>query len=143
MSLIGSATGSFFCRTQSKCFQIGLPMLGNDLRMWLNPKRISNDYQSGSNALLSITDHPSVGTTNINNTPNKGQRITKKLLCLITKPNEYSSIGSFCQVPNGNPLGLFQAPSKRPTTARIPIWSFDTHKHRTRDYAIVQVTCPA
>jgi hypothetical protein len=140
MPLIGSATGSFFAGRRASAFSRDWSpsMLGNDLRMWLNPSDTSTTtFQSGSNALLSITDSSSVGTTiNINNTPQQGTEDNKEIIVFDHSSNEYLSTGSFAIAANGNHWAAFAGTIATPDNSKDSIWSFDTTESPARDYAI-------
>ena len=112
--------------------------LGNDLRMWLNPSDTSTTtFQSGSNALLSISDASSVGTTiNINNTPQQGTEDNKEIIVFDHASNEYLSTGSFAIASNGNHWAIFAGEIASVNSAKDSIWSFDTTQSQPRDYAI-------
>ena len=112
--------------------------LGNDLRMWLNPSDTSTTtFQSGSNALTSITDSSSVGTTiNINNTPQQGTEDNKEIVVFDHGSNEYLSTGSFAIAANGNHWAIFAGEIATPDNTKDSIWSFDTTESPARDYAI-------
>ena len=140
MPLIGSATGSFFAGRRASAFSRDWSpsMLGNDLRMWLNPSDTTKTtFQSGSNALLSITDSSSVGTTiNINNTPQQGTEDNKEIIVFDHSSNEYLSTGSFAIAANGNHWAAFAGTIATPDNSKDSIWSFDTTQTPARDYAI-------
>ena len=140
MPLIGSATGSFFAGRRASAFSRDWSpsMLGNDLRMWLNPSDTSTTtFQSGSNALLSITDSSSVGTTiNINNTPQQGTEDNKEIIVFDHSSNEYLSTGSFAIAANGNHWAAFAGTIATPDNTKDSIWSFETTQSPKRDYAI-------
>jgi hypothetical protein len=140
MPLIGTATGSFFAGRRASAFSRDWSpsMLGNDLRMWLNPSDTSTTtFQSGSNALLSITDSSSVGTTiNINNTPQQGTEDNKEIIVFDHSSNEYLSTGSFAIAANGNHWAAFAGTIATPDNSKDSIWSFDTTQTPARDYAI-------
>ncbi len=142
MPLIGSATGSFTAGRRASAFTRDWSpwMLGNDLRMWLNPSdttktTFSND---GNNSLLSITDSSSVGTTiNINNTPQKGTEDNKEIIVFDHSSNEYLSTGSFAIAANGNHWAAFAGTIAAVlNSTKDSIWSFDTTESPARDYAI-------
>ncbi len=142
MPLIGSATGSFTAGRRASAFTRDWSpwMLGNDLRMWLNPSdttktTFSND---GNNSLLSITDSSSVGTTiNINNTPQKGTEDNKEIIVFDHDSNEYLSTGSFAIAANGNHWAAFAGTIAAVlNSTKDSIWSFDTTESPARDYAI-------
>ena len=140
MPLIGSATGSFFAGRRASAFSRDWSpsMLGNDLRMWLNPSDTSTTtFQSGSNALLSITDSSSVGTTiNINNTPQQGTEDNKEIIVFDHSSNEYLSTGSFAIAANGNHWAAFAGTIATPDNTKDSIWSFETTQSPKRDYAV-------
>ena len=140
MPLIGSATGSFFAGRRASAFSRDWSpsMLGNDLRMWLNPSDTSTTtFQSGSNALLSITDSSSVGTTiNINNTPQQGTEDNKEIIVFDHSSNEYLSTGSIAIANGGNHWAIFAGTIATPDNTKDSIWSFDTTQSPARDYAI-------
>lgn len=140
MPLIGSATGSFFAGRRASAFSRDWApwMLGNDLRMWLNPSDTTKTtFQSGSNALLSITDSSSVGTTiNINNTPQQGTEDNKEIIVFDHSSNEYLSTGSFAIAANGNHWAAFAGTIATPDNTKDSIWSFETSQSPKRDYAV-------
>ena len=140
MPLIGTAIGSFFAGRRASAFSRDWSpsMLGNDLRMWINPSDTSTTtFQSGSNALLSITDSSSVGTTiNINNTPQQGTEDNKEIIVFDHSSNEYLSTGSFAIAANGNHWAAFAGTIATPDSSKDSIWSFDTTQTPARDYAI-------
>ena len=140
MPLIGTATGSFFAGRRASAFSRDWSpsMLGNDLRMWLNPSDTTKTtFQSGSNALLSITDSSSVGTTiNINNTPQQGTEDNKEIIVFDHSSNEYLSTGSFAIAANGNHWAAFAGTIATPDNTKDSIWSFETTQSPKRDYAI-------
>ena len=112
MPLIGTVTGSYTAgRRASAFYRDWAPwMLGNDLRMWLNPSDTTKTTFSsdGNNSLLSITDSSSVGTTiNINNTPQKATEDNKEIIVFDHSSNEYLSTGSFAIANNGNHWAAF------------------------------------
>ena len=141
MAFIGSVTGSFKAGRRANSFGAAAwapTNLGNDLRMWLNPSDTSTTtFQSGSNALLSITDSSSVGTTiNINNTPQQGTEDNKEIIVFDHSSNEYLSTGSFAIAANGNHWAIFAGTIATPDNTKDSIWSFDTTESPARDYAI-------
>ena len=141
MPLIGSATGSFFAGRRASAFSRDWApwMLGNDLRMWLNPSDTTKTTFSsdGNNSLLSITDSSSVGTTiNINNTPQKATEDNKEIIVFDHSSNEYLSTGSFAIANNGNHWAAFAGTIASPDNNKDSIWSFETSQSPKRDYAI-------
>ena len=141
MAFIGSVTGSFKAGRRANSFGAAAwapTNLGNDLRMWLNPSDTTKTtFQSGSNALLSITDSSSVGTTiNINNTPQQGTEDNKEIIVFDHSSNEYLSTGSFAIAANGNHWAAFAGTIATPDNTKDSIWSFDTTESPARDYAI-------
>jgi len=141
MPILSTATGSFFAGRRASAFSgtAWAPTnLGNDLRMWLNPSDTSTTtFQSGSNALTSITDASSVGTTiNINNTPQQGTEDNKEIIVFDHASNEYLSTGSFAIASNGNHWAIFAGEIASVNSAKDSIWSFDTTQSQPRDYAI-------
>jgi hypothetical protein len=141
MPLLSTATGSFFAGRRASAFSgtAWAPTnLGNDLRMWLNPSDTSTTtFQSGSNALLSISDASSVGTTiNINNTPQQGTEDNKEIIVFDHASNEYLSTGSFAIASNGNHWAIFAGEIAGVNSTKDSIWSFDTTESPNRDYAI-------
>ena len=141
MPLLSTATGSFFAGRRASAFSgtaWAPTFLGNDLRMWLNPSDTSTTtFQSGSNALLSISDASSVGTTiNINNTPQQGTEDNKEIIVFDHASNEYLSTGSFAIASNGNHWAIFAGEIASVNSSKDSIWSFDTTESPARDYAI-------
>ena len=141
MPLLSTATGSFFAGRRASAFSgtAWAPTnLGNDLRMWLNPSDTSTTtFQSGSNALLSISDASSVGTTiNINNTPQQGTEDNKEIIVFDHSSNEYLSTGSFAIAANGNHWAAFAGTIATPDNTKDSIWSFETTQSPKRDYAV-------
>ena len=141
MPILSTATGSFFAGRRASAFSgtAWAPTnLGNDLRMWLNPSDTSTTtFQSGSNALLSISDASSVGTTiNINNTPQQGTEDNKEIIVFDHASNEYLSTGSFAIASNGNHWAIFAGEIASVNSSKDSIWSFDTTESPARDYAI-------
>ena len=111
---ISTATGSFFAGRRASTYRIGLPMLGNDLRMWLNPSDTPTTTSStGSNALLSIIfrKYYSVGTTHINNISQQGTEDNKEIIVFDHSSNEYLSTGSLSLSLMENHWAPSQAPS--------------------------------
>ena len=141
MPILSLVTGSFTAGRRASAFSgtAWTPtFLGNDLRMWLNPSDTSTTtFQSGSNALTSITDSSSVGTTiNINNTPQQGTEDNKEIIVFDHSSNEYLSTGSFAIAANGNHWAAFAGTIATPDNTKDSIWSFDTTESPARDYAI-------
>ena len=141
MAFIGTVTGSFKAGRRASAFSgtAWAPTnLGNDLRMWVNPSDTSTTtFQSGSNALTSITDASGVGTTiNINNTPQQGTEDNKEIVVFDHSSNEYLSTGSFAIAANGNHWSAFAGTIATPDNTKDSIWSFDTTQSPARDYAI-------
>ena len=141
MPILSLVTGSFTAGRRASAFSgtAWAPTnLGNDLRMWLNPSDTSTTtFQSGSNALLSITDSSSVGTTiDINNTPQQGTEDNKEIIVFDHASNEYLSTGSFAIASNGNHWAIFAGEIASVNSSKDSIWSFDTTESPARDYAI-------
>ena len=141
MPVLSLVTGSFTAGRRASAFSgtaWAPTFLGNDLRMWLNPSDTSTTtFQSGSNALLSISDASSVGTTiNINNTPQQGTEDNKEIIVFDHASNEYLSTGSFAIASNGNHWAIFAGEIASVNSAKDSIWSFDTTQSQPRDYAI-------
>ena len=85
MPILSTVTGSFFAGRRASAYGTAWAPtdLGIDLRMWLNPSDTSTTtFQSGTNALLSITDASgnSGVTININNTPQQGTEDNKEIM---------------------------------------------------------------
>ena len=141
MPILATATGSFFAGRRASAFSgtAWAPTdLGINLRMWVNPSDTSTTtFQSGSNALLSISDASGVGTTiNINNTPQQGTEDNKEIIVFDHGSNEYLSTGSFAIAANGNHWAAFAGTIATPDNSKDSIWSFDTTQSPARDYAI-------
>ena len=140
MPALGGATGSFTAGHRGSAFTRDWKpwMLGNDLRMWLNPSDTSTTtYQSGTNNLTSITDASGVGTTiNINNTPTQATEDNKEIIVFDHASNEYLSTGSFQIADSGNHWAAFAGTIATPNNSKDSIWSFDTTESPARDYAI-------
>ena len=141
MPFIGTVTGSFTAGRRASAFSRDWSpsMLGNDLRMWLNPSDTTKTTFSsdGNNSLLSITDSSSVGTTiNINNTPQKATEDNKEIIVFDHNSNEYLSTGSFAIANNGNHWAAFAGTIASVDNTKDSIWSFDTSLSPARDYAI-------
>ena len=141
MPILSTATGSFFAGRRASAFSgtAWAPTnLGNDLRMWVNPSDTSTTtFQSGSNALTSITDASGVGTTiNINNTPQQGTEDNKEIVVFDHSSNEFLSTGSFAIAANGNHWAAFAGTIATPDNTKDSIWSFETTQSPKRDYAI-------
>ena len=141
MPILSTATGSFFAGRRASAFSgtAWAPTnLGNDLRMWVNPSDTSTTtFQSGSNALTSITDASGVGTTiNINNTPQQGTEDNKEIVVFDHSSNEFLSTGSFGIAANGNHWAAFAGTIATPDNTKDSIWSFETTQSPKRDYAI-------
>ena len=142
MPLLSTATGSFFAGRRASAFSgtAWAPTdLGINLRMWLNPSDTSTTtFQSGSNALTSITDASgNSGTTiNINNTPQQGTEDNKEIIVFDHASNEYLSTGSFAIASNGNHWAIFAGTIAGVNSSKDSIWSFDTTESPARDYAI-------
>ena len=113
-------------------------MLGNDLRMWLNPSDTSTTtFQPGTNTLTSITDASSVGTTiNINNTPTQSTEDNKEIIVFDHASNQFLSTSSFGIANNGNHWAAFAGEIASVNNTKDSIWSFDTTLSPARDYAI-------
>ena len=140
MPALGGATGSFTAGHRGSAFSRDWKpwMLGNDLRMWLNPSDTSTTtYQSGTNQLTSITDASGVGTTiNINNSPQQATEDNKEIIVFDQASNEYLSTGSFAIANNGNHWAAFAGTIQEPNNSKDSIWSFETTLSPKRDYAI-------
>ena len=141
MPLIGTVTGSYTAgRRASAFYRDWAPwMLGNDLRMWLNPSDTTKTtFQSGTNHLTSITDASgnSGVTININNTPQKATEDNKEIIVFDHSSNEYLSTGSFAIANNGNHWAAFAGTIASPDNNKDSIWSFETSQSPKRDYAI-------
>ena len=148
MPILSTATGSFFAGRRATAFSTPAAAwaptdLGNDLRMWLNPSDTSTTtFQSGSNALTSITDASGATTggqphtININNTPQQGTEDNKEIVVFDHSSNEYLSTGSFAIAANGNHWAAFAGTIATPDNSKDSIWSFDTTQSPARDYAI-------
>ena len=141
MPFIGTVTGSFTAGRRASAFSRDWSpsMLGNDLRMWLNPSDTSTTtFQSGSNALTSITDASgnSGATININNTPQQGTEDNKVIVVFDHNANEYLATGSIGIAANGNHWAAFVGEIATPDNSKDSIWSFDTTQSPARDYAI-------
>ena len=141
MPTLGGATGSFTAGHRgSAFFRDWKPsMLGNDLRMWLNPSDTSTTtFQAGPNNLTSITDASgnSGATININNTPQQGTEDNKEIIVFDHASNEYLSTGSFAIASNGNHWAIFAGEIASVNSSKDSIWSFDTTQTPARDYAI-------
>ena len=147
MPILSTVTGSFTAGRRASAFNTTPPWaptdLGINLRIWLNPSDTSTTtWQSGSNALLSITD-ASGNTTggqphviNINNTPQQGTEDNKQIVVFDHNSNEYLSTGSFAIAANGNHWAIFAGTIATPDNTKDSIWSFDTSQSPARDYAI-------
>ena len=141
MPILSLVTGSFTAGRRASAFSgtAWAPTnLGINLRMWLNPSDTSTTtFQSGSNALTSITDASGVGTTiNINNTPQQGTEDNKEIVVFDHNSNEYLSTGSFAIASGGNHWAIFAGEIATPDNTKDSIWSFDTTESPARDYAI-------
>ena len=141
MPALGGATGSFTAGHRGSAFTRDWKpwMLGNDLRMWLNPSDTSTTtFQSGSNALTSITDASgnSGATITINNTPQQGTEDNKEIVVFDHNSNEYLATGSIGIANNGNHWAAFAGTIATPDNSKDSIWSFDTTQSPARDYAI-------
>ncbi len=141
MPFVSSTTGSFTAGRRASAFSgtAWAPTnLGINLRMWVNPSDTSTTtFQSGSNALTSITDASGVGTTiNINNTPQQGTEDNKEIVVFDHNSNEYLSTGSFAIASGGNHWAIFAGEIATPDNTKDSIWSFDTTESPARDYAI-------
>ena len=142
MAFIGSVTGSFKAGRRASTYSSAAwapTDLGIDLRMWLNPSDTSTTtFQSGSNALTSITDASgnSGATININNTPQQGTEDNKEIVVFDHSSNEYLSTGSFAIAANGNHWAAFAGTIATPDNTKDSIWSFETTQSPKRDYAI-------
>ena len=140
MPALGGATGSFTAGHRGSAFTRDWKpsMLGNDLRMWLNPSDTSTTtFQPGTNTLTSITDASSVGTTiNINNTPTQSTEDNKEIIVFDHASNQYLSTGSFGIASSGNHWAIFAGTIASVNSTKDSIWSFDTTESPARDYAI-------
>ena len=141
MPTLGGATGSFTAGHRGSAFTRDWKpwMLGNDLRMWLNPSDTSTTtFQAGPNNLTSITDASgnSGVTININNTPQQSTEDNKQIISFDHASNEYLSTGSFGIASNGNHWAAFAGEIASVNSTKDSIWSFDTTQTPARDYAI-------
>ena len=142
MPLVSTVTGSFFAGRRASTYSSAAwspSILGNDLRMWLNPSDTSTTTFStdGLNSLTSITDASGVGTTiDINNTPQQGTEDNKQIIVFDHSSNEYLSTGSFAIAANGNHWAAFAGTIATPDNTKDSIWSFETTQSPKRDYAI-------
>ena len=141
MPFIGTVTGSFTSGRRASAFTRDWKpwMLGNDLRMWLNPSDTSTTtFQSGPNNLTSITDASgnSGVTININNTPQQSTEDNKEIIVFDHASNEFLSTGSFGIANNGNHWAAFAGEIASVNNSKDSIWSFDTTQTPARDYAI-------
>ena len=142
MPILSTATGSFFAGRRASAFSgtAWSPTdLGINLRMWLNPSDTSTTtFQSGSNALTSITDASgnSGATITINNTPQQGTEDNKQIVVFDHGSNEYLATGSIGIAANGNHWAIFAGTIATPDNSKDSIWSFDTTQSPARDYAI-------
>ena len=141
MPTLGGATGSFTAGHRGSAFTRDWKpwMLGNDLRMWLNPSDTSTTtFQAGPNNLTSITDASgnSGATININNTPQQSTEDNKEIIVFDHASNEYLSTGSFGIANNGNHWAAFAGEIAGVNSTKDSIWSFDTTQTPARDYAI-------
>ena len=140
MPALGGATGSFTAGHRGSAFTRDWKpsMLGNDLRMWLNPSDTSTTtFQPGTNTLTSITDASSVGTTiNINNTPTQSTEDNKEIIVFDHASNQFLSTSSFGSANNGNHWAAFAGEIASVNNTKDSIWSFDTTLSPARDYAI-------
>ena len=140
MPALGGATGSFTAGHRGSAFTRDWKpsMLGNDLRMWLNPSDTSTTtFQPGTNTLTSITDASSVGTTiNINNTPQQSTEDNKEIIVFDHASNQFLSTSSFGIANNGNHWAAFAGEIASVNNTKDSIWSFDTTLSPARDYAI-------
>ena len=140
MPALGGATGSFTAGHRGSAFTRDWKpsMLGNDLRMWLNPSDTSTTtFQPGTNTLTSITDASSVGTTiNINNTPTQSTEDNKEIIVFDHASNQFLSTSSFGIANNGNHWAAFAGEIASVNNTKDSIWSFDTTLSPARDYAI-------
>ena len=140
MPALGGATGSFTAGHRGSAFTRDWKpsMLGNDLRMWLNPSDTSTTtFQPGTNTLTSISDASSVGTTiNINNTPTQSTEDNKEIIVFDHASNQFLSTSSFGIANNGNHWAAFAGEIASVNNTKDSIWSFDTTLSPARDYAI-------
>ena len=141
MPILSTVTGSFFAGRRASAYGTAWSPtdLGIDLRMWLNPSDTSTTtFQSGTNALLSITDASgnSGVTININNTPQQGTEDNKEIILFDHASNEFLSTGSFGIASSGNHWAIFAGEIASVNSTKDSIWSFDTTQTPARDYAI-------
>ena len=141
MPLLSTATGSFFAGRRASAYGTAWAPtnLGNDLRMWLNPSDTSTTtFQSGTNALTSITDASgnSGVTININNTPQQSTEDNKEIIVFDHASNVFLSTGSFGIASSGNHWAIFAGEIASVNSTKDSIWSFDTTQTPARDYAI-------
>ena len=141
MPILSTVTGSFFAGRRASAYGTAWAPtdLGIDLRMWLNPSDTSTTtFQSGTNALLSITDASgnSGVTININNTPQQGTEDNKEIILFDHASNEFLSTGSFGIASSGNHWAIFAGEIASVNSTKDSIWSFDTTQTPARDYAI-------
>ena len=145
MPLIGSATGSFFAGRRASAFtrDWSPSMLGNDLRMWLNPSDTSTTtFQAGPNNLTSITDASgnSGATININNTPHQSTEDNKEIIVFDQASNEFLSTGSFQIADSGNHWAAFAGTISLPTNSKDSYGVLIPQNHLTETMPSVQVT---
>ena len=141
MPILSTVTGSFFAGRRASAYGTAWSPtdLGIDLRMWLNPSDTSTTtFQSGTNALLSITDASgnSGVTININNTPQQGTEDNKEIILFDHASNEFLSTSSFGIASSGNHWAIFAGEIASVNSTKDSIWSFDTTQTPARDYAI-------
>ena len=143
MPFIGTVTGSFTAGRRASAFNRDWSpsMLGNDLRMWLNPSDTTTTTitpAGGTNALTSITDASgnSGATININNDPQQGTEDNKQIIVFDHASNEYLSTGSIAIASSGNHWAIFAGTIATVNSTKDSIWSFDTSQSPARDYAI-------
>ena len=141
MPILSTVTGSFFAGRRASAYGTAWSPtdLGIDLRMWLNPSDTSTTtFQSGTNALLSITDASgnSGVTININNTPQQGTEDNKEIILFDHASNEFLSTSSFGIASSGNHWAIFAGEIASVNSTKDSIWSFDTTLSPARDYAI-------
>ena len=141
MPILSTVTGSFFAGRRASAYGTAWSPtdLGIDLRMWLNPSDTSTTtFQSGTNALLSITDASgnSGVTININNTPQQSTEDNKEIIVFDHASNVFLSTGSFGIASSGNHWAIFAGEIASVNSTKDSIWSFDTTQTPARDYAI-------
>jgi len=143
MPFIGTVTGSFTAGRRASAFNRDWSpsMLGNDLRMWLNPSDTSTTTitpAGGTNALTNIIDASgnSGVVIDINNDPQQGTEDNKQIIVFDHASNEYLSTGFFAIASGGNHWAIFAGTIATVNSTKDSIWSFDTSQSPARDYAI-------